>query len=304
LSPRFYNALTFAAGAGALVILALVFAAALNSRPLSPAGDAPTGGAGETPGVSAPTPAILPSPDFTQQPLRPFVEVSFQGPVATLSGYSVHEPGDGALVVTLLWHDIIQSSEASFTVFVQLEDSSAQLLAQSDSALTGDASGGWDLGYYFASQHTLALPADLPPGEYRLWAGLYNSQTGLRILADDPNNGTVDRVMLGPLEWPLPTPTPSPLPFPTPTPCQIGCLDATPTFSLDLSAVPPATPTPCQIGCPDATPTPTPCQAGCPQAALIQVTFLPAEPGPVERALGLIFGAEMEFESNVDRCTR
>jgi hypothetical protein len=72
---------------------------------------------------------------------------------------------------------------ADYSVFVHLAGSDGVPLAQHD----GQPQDGryptsvWQKGDIVADAHELALGAGLPPGEYRLMAGLYDPITGLRL---------------------------------------------------------------------------------------------------------------------------
>lgn len=294
MKNRLPDLVGFALGAGALVIIAAVFAWAIGGQSLTPAGY-PEAESTATPLPTLP-PQFSPSPDFTQQPLRSVPVSAFDG-VGELIGHSLASSDGQGLVVTLLWQNIAVL-DGTIMLFVQVADSAGAVLAQSDSTLALGAPGQTMFGQYAAFSASLTLPVDLPPGEYRLSAGLYNAADGARLPAHDEQGRTLDQIELGTFLWPLPAPTATPLPAP-PTPCESGCpeftatltpfgypaqpastlpytftplptLTATPTpyppppnsasplpFSTDLSATPP----------PFATPAPafTPCQVGCPE---------------------------------------
>ena len=82
-------------------------------------------------------------------------------------------PGD-ALQVQFTW-EAAAPLDARYKVFVQLLDSSGQLVAQRDSEPGGGLAltTTWTPGQPVTDRHALFLPDDLPPGEYRLIAGLY-----------------------------------------------------------------------------------------------------------------------------------
>jgi len=52
-------------------------------------------------------------------------------------------------------------------------------LAQHDGL--GSPPHGWEAGDLIIQKHTLPWPVDLPPGRYRLQAGLYDAATGVRL---------------------------------------------------------------------------------------------------------------------------
>jgi hypothetical protein len=76
--------------------------------------------------------------------------------------------------VTLTWHALERVPE-DWTVFVHLVDDAGEIVAESN----GKPQSGqmplprWTPGDWLEDTHTLSLPADLPPGSYRLRVGLY-----------------------------------------------------------------------------------------------------------------------------------
>ncbi|HEX2171773.1 MAG TPA: hypothetical protein VHL09_04955, partial [Dehalococcoidia bacterium] len=104
-----------------------------------------------------------------------------------------------SLAVTLQWR-AAEPPRADFTVFVQLLDEAGRLVAQSDSYPRGGAlpTSAWLPGETVRDTHRLTLPPDLPPGRYRLIAGLYQLPTGQRLpLPDGGDTAEIDVV-----SWP------------------------------------------------------------------------------------------------------
>jgi hypothetical protein len=105
------------------------------------------------------------------------------------------------LHVSLSWRSL-HSTESDYTVFVHLIDESERVWAQHDGRPVGGSrpTSSWQPGEEITDHHGLALPADLPPGEYRLAVGLYDVATGER-LPIEPGEGTAptDRVLVGSL---------------------------------------------------------------------------------------------------------
>ena len=89
-------------------------------------------------------------------------------------------PG-GALDVTLVWQStaLAPTERAPLRAFAQLF-AGEQQLAVSNRPLA-PPSTAWVEGEWIVDSHTLALPAELPPGELRLLVGLYDSVTGERL---------------------------------------------------------------------------------------------------------------------------
>jgi len=116
---------------------------------------------------------------------------------ATLLGYEANPAATGAeLPVTLYWRAEAPMG-ADYTVFVHLLDAAGNVVAQGDSPPRGGRypTHWWEPGEVIADEHVIPLPADLPPGEYRVRAGLYRPDTGERL----PLVGAAgDAVELGP----------------------------------------------------------------------------------------------------------
>ncbi len=80
------------------------------------------------------------------------------------------------LALALTWH-ALEPIPVDWTVFVHLVDGVDQLVAESNSKPQRGAfpMPRWTAGDWVADQHNLALPADVPPGRYRLRVGLYRA---------------------------------------------------------------------------------------------------------------------------------
>jgi hypothetical protein len=113
-----------------------------------------------------------------------------------------YRPGD-TVRVTLYWR-ALRDLDQDYKVFVHLTDPAVtRQPAQHD----GEPGGGftptsrWLSGELVPDTHPLALPADLAPGRYTLWAGLYE-YPAMRNLAVVSTDGPVagGRVYLGEIE--------------------------------------------------------------------------------------------------------
>jgi hypothetical protein len=105
-----------------------------------------------------------------------FTLVGFDLPNAT------HLATGQSLPVTLVWQATTET-EGDYKVFIHLLDANGQLVAQSD-AVPGNwtrPTSGWQAGEFITDSHTLDLRPQLPPGEYRLVAGMYNAGSGQRL---------------------------------------------------------------------------------------------------------------------------
>ena len=102
-----------------------------------------------------------------------------------LVGYDLETPQlrpGSSVSLTLHWR-AEREMDRSYTVFVHLLDSSGRVRAQQDSVPGMGAllTTGWAPGEYIDDRYEIALPADIPAGEYALEVGVYNAATGLRL---------------------------------------------------------------------------------------------------------------------------
>lgn len=127
--------------------------------------------------------------------------------LAYLPDRGSYHPGD-TVQVTLYWR-ALRPLEQDYKAFVHLTDAAmTRQPAQHD----GDPGAGytpttrWLPGEVVADAHSLRLPADLPPGRYRLWAGMYQYENGavrnLAVEAGSTPDVTVadNRILLGEVE--------------------------------------------------------------------------------------------------------
>ncbi|MCS7179065.1 MAG: glycosyltransferase family 39 protein [Anaerolineae bacterium] len=118
-------------------------------------------------------------------PAEPWVAVRAHfGPEILLHGYTVgagpFAPGD-VLPVTLFWE--ATAPPGRYKVFLHLLDAAGRLVAQNDAEPRGDLSPTfiWSVGERVTDRHGVYLPPELPPGRYRLVAGMYRTDTGERL---------------------------------------------------------------------------------------------------------------------------
>jgi hypothetical protein len=78
------------------------------------------------------------------------------------------------LQVTLFWHTA-QRLDTRYKIFLHLTDDQGLLRAQRDAEPLGNLAPTttWEPRQTIVDHHGLLLPADLPPGDYRLTLGLY-----------------------------------------------------------------------------------------------------------------------------------
>lgn len=107
-------------------------------------------------------------------------------------------PGD-VLQIQLAWITDV-AIETRYKVFVQLLDAGGFLAAQRDSEPGGGLAKtiNWQPGAPVLDNHALALPRDLPPGDYTLIAGLYNiDDASARLPVGDGDYLALARVRVG-----------------------------------------------------------------------------------------------------------
>lgn len=117
-----------------------------------------------------------------------------------LRGYAVGEgpfaPGD-VVPVTLFWE--ADAPPERYKVFLHLMDDEGSLVAQNDAEPRGDLSPTfiWSVGETVTDRHGVYLPPHLPPGVYRLMAGMYRGDTGERLALTLDGDPAGDSLALG-----------------------------------------------------------------------------------------------------------
>lgn len=107
---------------------------------------------------------------------------------------AVHGPlqPDDLLLVKVTWQPL-RTFAKDWKIFVHLVDANNQVLAQFD----GQPQGGdyptshWVPGEIIADTYPLQLPADVPPGPYRVFLGLYDEATLNRLPVSSDSEGRV-----------------------------------------------------------------------------------------------------------------
>lgn len=119
---------------------------------------------------------------------------SFGGRLAFL-GYERLQPSSasGAPLMLLTYWRVEEPPLTPLKVFVHLVGESEAPVAQHDGL--GSSPHGWAGGDLIVQKHTIPLPDDLPPGQYRLQVGIYDSVTNDRLPVL-----TTDRLLLYSLE--------------------------------------------------------------------------------------------------------
>lgn len=146
------------------------------------------------------------------------LRVSFGGSLQT-HGYDIDTSAirsSGVLTLTMQWHPTVPISD-DYHLFAHVFDSSGTRVGQVDVPLTdphavGNASPAptsvWQPGRYIYWVHPIPMPADLPPGSYRVAVGLYHPDDMSRVALEGytPPRGAPDDggnvVFLGPVRVP------------------------------------------------------------------------------------------------------
>jgi hypothetical protein len=141
--------------------------------------------------------SIAPGQDREAYDLRS-PPMTLDGP-ATFLGYRLAERAfrsGEALTLHTVWQSRQPVTEALPSVFVHLVGAAGEAWG------TGDAldfpAVQWQDGDTFVQQHTIELPPAMPPGDYWIAAGLYDSVTGIRYPVQAAGGGA-DAVWFGPL---------------------------------------------------------------------------------------------------------
>ncbi|MGH2592699.1 MAG: hypothetical protein ACRDGG_04230, partial [Anaerolineae bacterium] len=84
--------------------------------------------------------------------------------------------------VTLYWQARAETTTA-YKVFVHILDSEGHLVAQADAVPVNGSrpTTGWLPREVITDQYIIALPGELPAGQYQIVVGLYDSETGARL---------------------------------------------------------------------------------------------------------------------------
>ena len=85
--------------------------------------------------------------------------------------------------LTLYWQALIEPM-AVYTAFLHVLNEAGETVLSADHWPGGLPSDIWDAGQVIEDRVPLALPADLPPGVYRLRLGLYTADDGRRLPLD------------------------------------------------------------------------------------------------------------------------
>jgi hypothetical protein len=129
-----------------------------------------------------------PNPQFSQESRLRSPASAAGADVARLLGYALPaevQPGQ-QLPVTLYWQ-ALGITERNYVRFVHVLDAENRIVAQND-GVPGEGEmplTSWLNGEFIQDDLTIALPAGLPQGRYRLAVGIYDPTNGQRLNTDD-----------------------------------------------------------------------------------------------------------------------
>ncbi|MCA9933843.1 MAG: glycosyltransferase family 39 protein [Anaerolineales bacterium] len=143
--------------------------------------------AGETavPIPNLPTP-VLTATNYVLYHMPPLPETAVaqaafthnEGQVLLLDVEGVPETAVATNTLQLTTHWLKNAPPQPIKIFIHLTDAAGSIVAQWDGL--GAPWQGWRAEDHLWQTHTLALPADMAPGSYQLWIGLYDPDTGTR----------------------------------------------------------------------------------------------------------------------------
>jgi hypothetical protein len=141
--------------------------------------------------VGGPPPGVI-----VQQPKPKVVRADRLGGAITLLGYDL-QPTAGSLDLTLYWRCDVRLP-ADYTTFVHVrrrDGKSAAPVAQMDRPPAEGAypTSLWDPGEVIRDVVRIPMPAQVPPGDYEIAAGLYELKTGARLpVVDEQGHRVAD----------------------------------------------------------------------------------------------------------------
>lgn len=123
------------------------------------------------------------------------------GDSLVLVGYDLRneEVAPGEILSLKLWWEARRHTDTNYTAFVHLIDSDGRLWSQRDDYPAGKflPTSEWKQGDLWQAEWPITVPADTPPGDYRLIAGLYNLETMQRLPLTEGGQRGDDHITLG-----------------------------------------------------------------------------------------------------------
>ncbi|MCS6840044.1 MAG: hypothetical protein NZ699_03860 [Roseiflexus sp.] len=154
-------------------------------------------------GIAAWLPVSVIRPAYPPQTLSPSAAQAWEGtetyarfarstePGAVIRRWRIEgTPRPGATMeLALLWHALSRQDRDWWT-FVHLVDANRRIVAEDNREPRDGAypMSQWVAGDWVEARYTLAIPANLPPGDYALRVGLWDPATGRRAAFFDDDN--------------------------------------------------------------------------------------------------------------------
>jgi hypothetical protein len=136
--------------------------------------------------------------DVPMDVARPLLDDCFGGTICLRGAMMptwAAAPGQ-TVELTLYWQALVEPT-AVYTAFLHVLNEAGDTVLSADHWPGGLPSDIWDVGQVIEDRVSLALPADLPPGVYRVRLGLYTADDGRRL----PLDGTTADYLI--LPWTL-----------------------------------------------------------------------------------------------------
>jgi len=119
------------------------------------------------------------------QPQYP-ISARFDDPAVTLLGadYPTQTLRAGDVLPLTLYWKAGTTTDNLYTVFAHLETLNGSVISQTDSQPQGGGmpTASWATGQIISDQYPLQIPADTPPGAYRIVVGIYNPLDGTHLI--------------------------------------------------------------------------------------------------------------------------
>jgi hypothetical protein len=123
------------------------------------------------------------------------VNVGFDDPAVKLIGadFPTQTLKAGDVLPLKLYWQAGTTTDNLYTVFAHLETLNGQVIAQIDSQPQGGGmpTASWATGQVIDDPYTLRIPAELPPGAYRIVVGMYNPLDGTHLRDTRTGEGKV-----------------------------------------------------------------------------------------------------------------
>ncbi|WP_420631960.1 6-pyruvoyl-tetrahydropterin synthase-related protein [Candidatus Leptofilum sp.] len=134
------------------------------------------------------------SSDYVAEPAQMARFDDFGGQIALIGvDVSAETAASGEQVAVTLYWQAQTELDINFQSFVHALRPDGTIAAQSDRLNPGDfPTRRWPLDKYVRDVHVLQLPADLPPGDYAITAGLWVQTEGWRLPLLDENGRQLD----------------------------------------------------------------------------------------------------------------